>query len=365
MEIRSPQESDVQPPVDALPVPPPSVPRGVEGASPAADLRPLRMGELLDRSATFWRRHVWALFRMYLGFSLALYAVSKAMQLALARWAPIFRGGSAAVALAEQLPPEELFRLIAVGAGLVTVTLLVYSWLSWHAWVALSDYAVRGALGHPIRIEASLRRAVARAGTTTVAFLISAVYAVATMVGFMLPGIGLVAVMAFTLPPGPASVVLVFIGTGLALGGMVFGALWCVLRFLLTCQVVALENAGPFQAILRSGALIAGRIGPGFLDWVKVRATILVTVVALLLMTVVLVSGTPLMIVEVVYGNAFDPTRADPSAVPETLRVPAELLQVVVQSFFAPLYVTFAAFFYLDMRVRREGLDLEMKLERL
>jgi hypothetical protein len=330
-----------------------------------AELRPLRMGELLDRAATFWRGHKWALFRMYLGFSLALYAVSKALQLALARWAPILRGGSASIAAASDATPEELLRLLAVGGGLIAVALLLYSWISWQAWVALSDYAVGGAMGRAPRVETSLRRAAARAGTSTVSFLVSTIYALAAVVGFMVPGTALAVGAAIVLPSGGPAVALVLTGVALAVAGALFAALWCVLRFLLTCQVVAIEDTGPFQAILRSGALIAGRIGPGLLDWVKVRATILVTVVVLLLMAVALVSGAPLMIIEVVYGNAFDPANADPNAVPEALRVPAELLQVVAQSFFSPLYVTFAAFFYLDMRVRREGLDLELKLERL
>ena len=72
----------------------------------------------------------------------------------------------------------------------------------------------------------------------------------------------------------------------------------------------------------------------------------------------------PALVVQGVYGNIFDPTHATPDAVPQALLVPAELLQVLVQSLFSPLYIAFAALFYVDMRVRREGLDLELALER-
>jgi hypothetical protein len=110
--------------------------------------------------------------------------------------------------------------------------------------------------------------------------------------------------------------------------------------------------------------LISGRVGPGFLGWVKVRATILVTVVALLVFVVMLVSGLPALVVQVSYGNLFDPTHATPQAIPQGMLVPAELLEVLVQAVFSPMYIAFAGLFYADMRVRREGLDLELALER-
>ena len=49
---------------------------------------------------------------------------------------------------------------------------------------------------------------------------------------------------------------------------------------------------------------------------------------------------------------------------PELLLVPAELLQTVAQAAFAPLFVVFTSFFYADMRARREGLDLALKMEK-
>ncbi len=68
-------------------------------------------------------------------------------------------------------------------------------------------------------------------------------------------------------------------------------------------------------------------------------------------------------IVRLAYGNLFDPASA--AAIPQALLVPAELFQVVGQSFFTPLALVFSAMFYLDMRMRREGLDLERRLDLL
>jgi hypothetical protein len=49
--------------------------------------------------------------------------------------------------------------------------------------------------------------------------------------------------------------------------------------------------------------------------------------------------------------------------VPQAVLVPVEVAEVVVGSLFAPIYEAFKVLFYVDMRVRREGLDLELALQ--
>jgi len=332
-------------------------------APPPMDLRPLPMGELVDRSVGLWRRHAGALFKLHLGFSLLHYALAKGLLLAIGRWAPLFRGGEAlASAMTARSPAVE--GQLPVVLGLYVAFLPVYAWLNWQGWVAISDYAVGAWLGHPVSVARSLRRALRRAGASTAAFAVAALYALASIVVFMLPGAGLLGLLVAVSPGPEVTAALAVLGALLVLLGMLVALLWCVLRFLLTCQVLAKEDIGGLQAVRRSGVLISGRVGPGLLGWVKIRATVLVTVVALLLFTVMFVSGLPALVVQSIYGNLFDPAHAVPDAVPQALLVPAELFQVLVQSFFSPLYIAFAGLFYADMRVRREGLDLEIALDR-
>ncbi|HVE83254.1 MAG TPA: hypothetical protein VND93_10425 [Myxococcales bacterium] len=327
------------------------------------DLRPLGMGELVDRSASLWRRNVGGLFKIHLGFALALYALAKGLLLGIARWAPLFRGG-AAMATALNQRSGEMERQLPVMLGMSGAFFLAYTWVNWQGWVAASDYAIGAWLGRPVSVEGSLRRALRRTGASTGALVIATLYAVAAITVLMLPGMAAIVLVA-VVAPGPAAAAVLAAGGAALIGfGMLAAMVWCLLRFLFTCQVLAMEDVGGLQAIRRSGALISGRVGPGFFGWVKVRATVLVTVVALLVFTVLIVSGLPAMVVQGVYGNAFDPLHATPDAVPQALLVPAELLQVVVQSLFSPLYIVFAGLFYADMRVRREGLDLELALDR-
>jgi hypothetical protein len=149
---------------------------------------------------------------------------------------------------------------------------------------------------------------------------------------------------------------------GLIVLGAVAGILWYALRFMLTSQVLAMEDLGAWAALRRAKQLVSGRIGEGVMNLVPVRATVLFTAVILMILSINLVSGAPALIVQSVYGHIFDPKRANPDAIPQALLIPAELFQVAVQSVFTPILMVFAAVFYVDMRVRREGLDLELKL---
>jgi hypothetical protein len=79
-------------------------------------------------------------------------------------------------------------------------------------------------------------------------------------------------------------------------------------------------------------------------------------------MVVSIVGSLPALIIEGYYGRPFDPANADPDAVPQLLLVPAQLLSLVLGSIVAPLYAVAMGWFYVDMRMRREGLDLELKL---
>lgn len=94
----------------------------------------------------------------------------------------------------------------------------------------------------------------------------------------------------------------------------------------------------------------------------KVRLTVLITVVGLILTVIYVVTGIPSAVLHASYGNILDPTHADQTAIPAGLLIPAELAQIVLSSLVAPVYAVFAVVFYVDMRVRREGLDLALGL---
>jgi hypothetical protein len=329
---------------------------------PLSDLRPLGLGEIIDRSATFWRKHLKHLFLLSFGFNLLTYIITKALQLAMQSTLTVIQGAAKGEGNLETL-------LAAYGQFLITTAgmLVATFWLYWLSTLVVSRYVVPAQLGEPVAPAEGVRRGLKRLGAYSGAYALSLLWAVGANLLMVLPG-GLVAgaggaMLGLSSTPGLrlAGGIVLFVGVLLAMLGVVAGLLWYMLRFSLLGPVLAMEELSAMRAFRRSGELLSGRVEPGFLGRVPVRAMILVTVVSVILLAVSILSGLPALLVQFAYGNPLDPLNATP--VPQALLVPAELLQVVGQAVFSPLGLVFYALFYLDMRVRREGLDLEQRLE--
>ncbi len=324
------------------------------------ELRPLAMGEMVDRAATFWRQNFKALFTLYLPFQLVQYIVLKAYTFAVLHRFPVMRGGAATNEQIQADPAaaaRQLFGVLALFVGMM----LVYLLITWLSAVAGTRYVVAHMLGEQVTLGDALARVRARAGAVLGGYGLSLVWIVAVSIALTAPGVAMVAAAVVSLEGSPAALALAFAGLFLFFFGFLAAALWYLLRFFLTPQVIAAEELSAVESVRRSGELVSGRVGPGFMDRVKMRATVLITVVALILTAVSVLAGLPATIVTLSYGGSF--TELDPSRVPQALVVPAELLQVLAQAAFGPLYVVFGALFYLDMRMRREGLDIERRLE--
>lgn len=339
-------------------------------ASGLKELRPLALGELIDRSATFWRAHLKPLFVLCFGFELANAILSKAVQLILERTSPILRAAQPELQARTQNDPTGVlieFGMVMLAFGVLSVVLI---WSYWLSTIAVARYVVPIQLGESARPSDGIRRGLRRIGSFTGAYLLTQLWALGATLLTMLPGgllfgLGLLLASAGanSRPATVLSVVLLILGGLVLLLGWLAAFFWYFLRFALLAPVFAMEDLSAFGSFRRSGQLISGRVTNGFLGRVKVRAMILFSVVAGILLAVSLVSGLPVWIVRLAYGNPFDPAAA--AAIPQSLLVPAELLQVVGQSFFTPLALVFSAMFYLDMRMRREGLDLERRLDAL
>jgi hypothetical protein len=326
-------------------------------------LRPLALGEMIDRSATFWRAHLKPLFLLCFGFELVNYILSKAVVLFLERNSLLLQANAA--------PQDNPLDMLG-DAGLVlaasSALWLVLIWSYWLATLAVTRYVVPLQLGEGARPADGLRRGWTRLASFTGAYLLSQLWALGAALLMVLPGgalFGLGFLVARDSAGGSRLVSLVLLSGGglLAFLGLLAAILWFFLRFSLLAPVFAMEDLGAVAAFRRSGKLISGRVQAGFLGHVKVRAMILLTVMSGILIAISFVSGLPAWIVRLSYANPFDPASVAANPIPQTLLVPVELFQVVGQSLFTPLALVFSAMFYLDMRMRREGLDLERRLD--
>jgi hypothetical protein len=338
-------------------------------SSPAAikDLRPLSLGELIDRCAIFWRAHLVPLFALGLGFQLLNYIFKKSVMLTLGRTSALFQDPQQ---LEARIQEDPLGVTSEVGIATLALILLivVLTWSYWLSTLVIARYVVPVQLGESARPADGLRRGLHRLGALTVAYLLSLLWGLGVGLLLMLPGLllsGVGAVLAGASADSGSPIVgfvIAMLGVILMSLGFLAAFLWYFLRFSVLGPVFAMEDLSALGAFRRSGALLSGRVAPGFLGRVKVRAMVLFTAVGGIVIAVTLIFSLPGLIVHGIYGQLTDPSAAATRPIPQTLLVPVELLEVLGQSIFLPLALVFSAMFYLDLRMRREGLDLERRL---
>ena len=174
--------------------------------------------------------------------------------------------------------------------------------------------------------------------------------------------VGLIPAIAGTLAgaslDGPMAVAFVLFGFS---GGLfvALGALLIVLlRYVLVPQIVMVEGLSGRRALARSAALMRGRAGQRVWDLPKMRGSILILVVQLVSNAVVLVVSAPQAVVSI----ASHELGAAPGII---LTLLAEVVALLGEAAVAPFGRLVLVRFYFDLRVRREGLDLELEARAL
>jgi hypothetical protein len=323
--------------------------------SPTSTLRPLGIGELMDRSVRVWRAHLWPLTRAMLPYALVGHVllqvlVSGLLEPQLAALSPDGSGGD----------PLVLLGTLASMAG----GFCLYGLVTWMGYVAVSRSGLPMVLGSDAAgLPGELPRGFPLARAAGLYAIVLAVLALVMALSF-LPVVGLAFGAAMLNVSGSfATLALTVAIVGVSMLLMLGAMLWVMLRFLFAPQVLAAEQLGLWRTVRRTGSLISGRIGPGWMGLVGLRATILVTVMGAVLSSVQLLASMPMIGLQLAFREAGS-GRLSSETVPWALRLPAEVVQILSQSATGPLFVLFCVVFYVDMRVRREGLDLELELAR-
>lgn len=326
-------------------------------------LRPLALGELLDRSVTFWRGNWKPLFRLTIGFQLVQLIAMKLMQVGIKRFFPLVNS-TEVMSLARSAPEQILPQAAGAMALMIAVTLVLLL-VSEIAGVATSHFGWPRLIGTgaPSAGDA-FRHAAARLGPTIGAFALSIGWSLVVMVLMLLPAFALAgAAIWFTSADAAAPAALFAVLAALALlAGVVVLVLWFIIRCVLLGQILAIEDVGAWTAFRRADTMSSGRVVTGVMGLVKLRLTVLITVMGGVLLLMSTVASVPSLIAAGAYGASFGPGRGIDDVVPALLLIPLEIIQTALASIVAPLYVIFQLYFYADMRVRREGLDLELEL---
>jgi hypothetical protein len=299
------------------------------------DLRPLTLGELLDRSFGLFRRHFWLFVGLMAVPSVITLLLGVVMLLVpeLVKM-PTFTGSD---------PDPAALAAIVIAGALGFIVFLIAYWVAYMITLGATTVAVSELyVGRSATIASAYSHVRSLVGRLIVLMLI---------IGLRLMGIflGIVAIVAVltvsaTLLLGPFAVVLAFLGTMAA----AFACLLYALRYAVAVPVLVLEHATPTDAIRRSIDLTRDNLG---------RTAVLVIFAMIITYAALALFQGPFTVGAIVAG-------------PETstalwLNLAGTFTGAVGGAVSGPLMIIALALLYYDLRIRKEGLDLELMMANL
>ncbi|MEM1059614.1 MAG: glycerophosphoryl diester phosphodiesterase membrane domain-containing protein [Verrucomicrobiota bacterium] len=308
-----------------------------EQAGPAAlQLGPLSTAELLDRTFEFCRQHFLQLF-LFGCMAHGLISFSNVLTGFLPHnGTPL----EAFLALVDQWPLLLAASLLWL-AGVV-VLLLMQGGLT---FLAAETY-----LGRPKSIRQSLASIPRRAWPVLATVLLKSLL------------LGLAFSLIIIAPAIASSYVKSLVFWQWVLLGLLFLAslmpgLVLLVRWFLTMPAVMLEGKWGWSALRRSSQLITHRQGGGFWQLGETRLSIVLLVLFVVSVLLILASYLPVILDRMLPQQGVEHFA--------NVGLLASVLEFLVNSLLMPLYTVATTLFYLDLRMRREGLDLELYANQL
>jgi hypothetical protein len=296
----------------------------------ALDLRPLTLAELLDRSFSTYKHHVW----LFVGIMAvpAAFALVYSILLQLLQ----FSNGPLPV----KMTADEAFRRILpmmIAAGLFAVIYMaVYAFALGATTIAVAHLFKNETIG-----VADTYRAVRPQGWRLILLLVwVSVRLMLAWIGLTIIA-GLLAALVGLISPILSALVFVL---GMAVSFVAI-ALFAI-RYGVCVPAAVLENLGPSAALRRSVDLTQGHRGRIFL--------VLLCAIVITYATGALLQG-PFMVGAIVAG---------PGTVTSlVLNVIGAVLGTAGSTFSGPIMIIGLALAYYDLRIRKEALDLQMMLD--
>lgn len=303
-----------------------------------AELRPLSLGELLDRSFTYYRKYFW----VFVG----IMAIPQLFAIALSLFFQALQAPLATQPTAPTPEPSgaELVGLILgaiVGAvGVAIVYMLVYAVALGATTFAVSEIH----LGHTISVRSAYRK---MKGQTWRLLDLMASVLLRAGACFLVFFAAMAAMGALSAEIGSgAGLVLAVLGVMLVFVLSLVGATFVMLRYGVSIPALVLERVKAGEALSRSVKLTKGFLGRVFL--IGLMMTVVSWVVASIFQG-------PFMIAVFVYAMK----QTQPPLWVNSLGAIAGGLGGMLSG---PLLMIPLAVLYYDLRVRKEGFDLELMM---
>jgi hypothetical protein len=315
-----------------------SAPAGVERRTKprvhtGIHVKPMGVGEILDRSFRLLRQYFWLFFIIIFIPEAVLFVVNFGMQSL----------HPASVALHRSASMWAGIGISAVLAGLIF--LVLQFWAQGALIYAVSETY----LGHSTTIKGSYGAMRKRLGRLIGTMILWSILVFGVPVLF-----GIIAAVAV---PTVAMMGLGGLFTGIISLVAVILAVWIfttlLLNWLLVDKVVVVEEIGWMKALRRSKELMKGRTEPGFWKSIKTKASLIILVGLIIGIGIHFLFQLPGVLLGIVFPGG----------------ILTMMVQGILNSAAASLATVYAAIamilFYYDVRVRKEGFDLKMMAENL
>ncbi|MCQ8775064.1 glycerophosphoryl diester phosphodiesterase membrane domain-containing protein [Streptomyces telluris] len=299
-------------------------------------LRPLQTGEIMEGSIRAMRLH----WRSVVGISLTVAVATQSAATVIERWWP--RSAEELDALGGETPqtPKELVDAIGNGLGSLGVAWLLSLVGSITAAALLTVIVSRAVLGRPVTAREAWRSA--RPQLARMAGLL--VLLPMLLVGVFAAGI-VWGLLAAALGAEQAGMSL------MALGGLVsmVVATWLWIRYSLAAPALMLEKQSVLGAMRRSAKLVQGA-------WWRVFGIQLLSVLITLLVS--LMAQAVVIVFDVLINGYGEQSAAEATDWASLISI--GIAAVISSTITLPVTAGMTALLYMDQRIRRESLDIEL-----
>jgi len=303
-------------------------------------IRPLGLGEVIDRSVALTRRHFRPLFLAMLAMEAPALALGRLQQA---------RAGDLLAILGDPARVGAGIPSLAGFFGILLIVLVVLQLAATAAAAAIVapslDPAARGG-------PSAARRTAAVATATVVQVLAFA----------LVPAMG--AAPGLLLAARAGGRMTQVVGIVAAAAGGVVALVVVLLRLVLVPAVAAVEGRGGFAAAVRSGRLMGPERGGRFLDRPALRASLVLLATFLLALAANGAAGLPRAVAVRLVG-APGPLGLLGATLPLPVEVTVTVFEAAATAALQPFSLVAIAVLYFDRRARTEALDVEIWAARM
>jgi hypothetical protein len=314
------------------------------------DLRPLTTGELIDRGFTLYRENFAGLLLLALlgqASPLLVQVLTTSLRL---------------------MPRQEDLAHpsghVYLNFSLVFVILLLSQLVSFAFELIMTFYVAEACLGGTPSVKNGFRRwAGCWLGAIWTCVLTRIFYALT----LIFPILASIATGIWYAISPPAS----FLGLSLFLSGVLVLAVLSLvpplivfMRLMVTVPVLAMENLAGWAACRRSSELVRYDPKLGFFYWGETRLSLLLLPLFVIQLLISTLTSVPMIVAQIndIVRHGTTTALTNPS---DAVAIGSQILTYLAGALILPLYAIAITLFYYDVRIRREGFDLEFLARRL